>query len=588
MVDKITSRSPVCSVVGHVDHGKSTILDYIRNSNIVSKEAGAITQAIGASIIPLDVIKKLCGSLLDTLKINITLPGLLFIDTPGHAAFTSLRKRGGNLADIAIVTIDINEGVKPQTEESIRILQTYKTPFIIALNKIDLIPGFRVEKGKSLMSSIASQTPEVQQKIDEQLYKIVGKVHELFGITCDRFDRVNDYTKNIVMIPCSAKEGVGIPELLMMLIGLAQRFLEKGLMLDVKGYAKGTILEVKEEIGLGITMDTIIYDGTLKIGDTIVIGSMGEPIVTKVKALFEPNPLSEMRDKKSKFKSVKQVVAATGVKLSAKDIDHVIAGMPLRSCLPNDVERVSEEIKKEVDEVLIETDGKGIIVKADSLGSLEALIKLLQENGVSIRRASVGNITRKDIVDAESNIDENPLSGAILGFNVKPEKDDAVKIITADIIYKLLDDFVEWKEQKTNEIKASELDNLTKPAKVEFLSGYVFRQNNPAVVGMEVLAGTLKVGANLMKDGQNLTSVKQIQSENKAVNSAEKGKQVAVSMPGVTVGRQIAEGDILYTMLSEDEFRKYKEYKDYLEGDVKATLKEIADIMRRKNPVWGV
>ena len=243
------SRSPVCSVVGHVDHGKSTILDHIRRSNIVSKEAGAITQAIGASIIPLETIKKICGPLLDALKTDITLPGILFIDTPGHAAFTSLRKRGGNLADIAVVVIDINEGIMPQTKESIEILKGYKTPFIIALNKLDLVPGFQSDPNKSLMENLNMQAEQVKQEVDKRLYEIMGKLHELFGFTAERYDRVDDMTKQIVMVPLSAKVGVGIPELLMMLIGIAQRYLEDNLKSDSKGFAKGTVLEVKEEKG---------------------------------------------------------------------------------------------------------------------------------------------------------------------------------------------------------------------------------------------------------------------------------------------------------------------------------------------------
>ena len=579
-------RSPVCSVVGHVDHGKSSLLDYIRKTNIVSGEAGAITQAIGASIVPVDVIKNLCGSL--TVDKNISLPGLLFIDTPGHAAFTSLRKRGGNLADIAVVVIDINEGVKPQTEESIKILMSYKTPFIIALNKLDLVPNFREKDNCSLLKNISMQDEKVQTDIDKKIYDIVGKIHELFNITCDRFDRVSDYTKQITIIPCSAKTGLGISEVLMTLLGLAQKYLENKLHLKADTCARGTVLEVKEDKGLGITLDVIIYDGTLKVGDTIVLGTMNEPIVTKVKALFEPDNLCEMRDKKSKFKSVKQVVAAIGVKISAKDIENVVAGMPIRSSLPNNVEEIKNEIKKEVEEVLIETDNEGVICKADSLGSLEAMIKLFKENNISIRKASVGNINKKDIIDAESSLETNPLNAVVLGFNVKSEKSSSVKIITGNIIYKILDDLIEWQQKKMNEIKTKELDYITKPAKIEILSGYVFRQNNPAVAGIEVLSGTLKVGSDLMKEGEQITNAKQIQSENKSVSIAEKGKRVALSMPNVSIGRQINEGDVLYTYLTENEYRKYKEFKDYLEGDTKALLKEIADIMRRKNPVWGV
>jgi len=582
-------RSPLCVVLAHVDHGKTSILDRIRGSAITKGEAGGITQAIGASIIPLNIIKKVCGKLLETLNMKFTIPGLLFIDTPGHASFTSLRRRGGNLADIAILVIDINEGIKPQTIESIEILKNYKTPFIIAANKIDLISGWQSSDGP-LLTNIQKQSQNIQQLVDKKLYELVGKLSEL-GFDSERFDRVDDFTKRIAIIPTSAKTGEGIPELLMVLSGLAQKFLEKCLDCDVKGDAKGTILEVKEEKGLGTSIDVILYDGSLKRNDTIVIGTLTEPIVTKVKGLFEPMPLKEMRDKKSKFKSVKEVNAATGVKIAATEIDEVLSGMPIRSCKKSEVEKVKQEIKAEVEEVLIQTDKEGIVVKADSLGSLEALDKLLKEKGIQIKKASVGTITKKDISDAEANFEKDQLKAVVLGFNVTSEikKTGNVKIIENNVIYKLIDDFEKWQEDEKKRLEASELEELVTPCKFQLMKGYVFRQNNPAVVGVDVLGGTIKVGTPLMKqDGKEITEVKSMQAEQENIEKAEKNQQVAVSMEGVTVGRQINEGETLYSAIPEADFRKLKELKKYLSKEEVGILREIAKIKRKDNPVWGV
>ncbi|RLE44874.1 translation initiation factor IF-2, partial [Candidatus Woesearchaeota archaeon] len=355
-------RSPVCTVVGHVDHGKSSLLDYIRSSNIVKAEAGAITQAIGASLIPLDIIKKTCGPLLDSLKIKFTIPGLLFIDTPGHAAFTNLRKRGGNLADIAILVIDINEGFKPQTEEAVEILKQQKTPFIVAANKIDLLPGWNSAKD-NVLKNISSQGQDTQKRLDIKLYELVGKLHE-FGFASERFDRVSDHTKEVAIIPISSKTGEGIPELLMVLTGLAQKYLENCLKCDINIPAKGTVLEVKEEKGMGMVLDTIIYDGMLKKDDFIVIGGIEKPVVTKPRALLEPMPLSEIRDKKTKFKQVDEVCAARCIRISAPEIENAIAGMPLMASSKDSLEKTKQEIQKLVSEVIIETDEQGIILKA--------------------------------------------------------------------------------------------------------------------------------------------------------------------------------------------------------------------------------
>ncbi|MFC1801554.1 translation initiation factor IF-2 [Nanoarchaeota archaeon] len=587
------TRSPICAVEGHVDHGKTSILDRVRGSAVVSTEAGKITQAIGASIIPMKTIRKVAGPLLEKLNLKFNIPGILFIDTPGHAAFTNLRKRGGSLADIAIVVVDINEGFKPQTTEAIEILKNDKTPFIVAANKIDLLPGWQ-KKDDFMIQSLNQQSSNVIENFEKRVYEIVGKLHEL-GFASERFDRVEDYTKQIAIVPTSAETGEGIPELLMVMAGLAQKFLEECLKCDVSGPAKGTVLEVKEEKGLGATLDVIIYDGTLKVNDIIVIGGMDGAIVAKVRALLQPAPLAEMRVK-GKFKGVKEVVAATGVKISAPGLGDVIAGMPLRSCAKDEVDKVKEEVQKEIEAVLIETDKEGVIIRADSLGSLEALIVLLREKEIPIKSATVGQISKKDISEAETMLEKDPLLGVVLGFNVDllPEVKDyvggkEVKIITGEIIYRLIEDLEKWIEEKKKTIEAKELETLVLPGKFRILSGYVFRQNNPAVVGVDVLAGKIKTGYPLMDaKGKHLTSVKSLQEEKESLTVAERGKQVAVSMDGVTVGRQINEGDVVYVEIPEDDFRKLKELKRYLSKGEIELLKEIASIKRDKNPVWGI
>ncbi len=583
----MTIRQPIVAIMGHVDHGKTLILDSIRGSAVAAREAGGITQAIGASIISLNTIKKVCGPLLKTIQSNLTIPGLLFIDTPGHAAFINLRKRGGNLADIAVLVIDITEGIKPQTKESIEILKKYKTPFIIAANKIDLIKGW-VSKKENLIKDLSQQTQEVQRFFETKLYELVGQLHDL-GVNAERFDRVEDYTKQVTIIPTSAKTNEGIPELLMLLTGLAQKFLEKALNINAKGPAKGTILEVKEQIGLGKVLDVIIYDGTLNVSDKIVIGTLSEPIVTKVKALLEVAPLSEMREKKSKFKNVKSVTAATGVRIVAPDIDDAVSGMPVLEASEETIEKVKESVKEEVGEVLIDTEKDGVFAKADSLGSLEALVGLLKENNVPIRKASIGPVTKKDINDAEAAGKKNPIFSIILGFNIPSTKSTTVKIITNDVIYKIIEDYEKWKQTVLKKIELSELDKLPKPCKIELLKDYVFRQSNPAVMGVHVISGTLKTKTPLMnREGKQITSSKSIQREQESISEAKKNSQVAVSMPGVIVGRQIKEGDILYTFLTENEFRKYKEFKDHISKEDKELLKEIAVIMRKNNNMWGI
>ncbi len=580
-------RSPIVSVLGHVDHGKSSILDAIRETNIVAKEAGAITQAIGASIIPLSVILKKCGDLIKDR--HFTIPGLLFIDTPGHAAFTSLRKRGGSLADIAVLVIDINEGFKPQTIEAVEILRAAKTPFLIAANKLDLIPNYR-RRADRIIADLNAQEAAVQTHIDTKLYELVGELHERFGLQAERFDRVDDYTKQLAIIPCSAQLKHGIAELLMVLTGLAQKFLEQQLKIETRGPAKGTVLEVKETRGLGVTADVIIYDGTLKRNDTIVIAGTPEPVVTKVRALLEPTPLAEMRDSKAKFRPVKEVAAATGVKIAAPGLDAVTPGMPLLSASPATIDDAKAQLRQELEDIAVTTAEEGIIIKADTLGSLEALSKLLAEEGIPIRKASVGPIAKKDLVDAESSYETDRLLSVILGFNIpEAEGNERVKVFTSPVIYQLIDDYKAWRDEQRTLMQQEALAKLTPVCKLEVLQNCLFRQSNPAIVGVEVLAGTLRTGTRLMKpDGTRVAVVKTIQQEQQSIPKAEKGFQVAISLPGATVGRHVDEHDLLLSELDEDEFRAYKDYRDILSAEQKELLKQIAEIKRKQNPVWGV
>jgi len=582
-------RQPIVAIMGHVDHGKTLLQDKIRGSAIAAREAGGITQAIGASIIPLQTIQNVCGPLLEAMKLKVTIPGLLFIDTPGHAAFTNLRRRGGNLADIAVLVINVKEGFMPQTLECIEILKHYKTPFIIAANKIDLIPRWRPALQKPLLQNIAEQEQEAQRALDTKIYEIVGKIFEL-GFEAERYDRVDDYTKQIAIVPTSAVTGEGIPELLVMLTGLAQKFLEKGLKMTESGPAQGTVIEVKEDKGLGKTMDVILYDGSLKVNDTLVIGGLEGPIVTKVKALFTPAPLQELREKKTKFTSTKEVVAATGIKIVAPDTENVVSGMPIIGN-PSNLEEAKAKVQQEVEKVIIETGKEGVIIKADSLGSLEALVTLLKDANIPVQRAGIGPVTKKDITDASSNIEKDPLLGVILGFNIpQPEGvPETVSVLTNTVIYRLIEDYQKWAEHKKKSIELGALDLLVKPCRIEILKGYVFRQSNPAVCGVHVQAGTLKTGTPLMThDGRDLTVVKGLQHEQENIEKAEKGKQVAASLPNVIIGRQLHEGDILYSAIPEEHYRKYKEFKEYLTNDEKVLLKEIGQIMRKTNPVWGV
>lgn len=572
-------RQPIVTIAGHVDHGKTTILDSIRESCIAKKEAGGITQKISCTLFPAQLIENRCEKLLSKYNIELQIPGFLFIDTPGHAAFTNLRKRGGSLADLAILVIDINEGAMPQTQECIEILKESKVPFIVALNKIDAIHGWR-KQAANVEDNLKVQAEYVKKDFDKKLYNIISSL-SMYGFNADIFFRVNDFTKQLALIPCSGKTGEGIPELIMMLCGLSQKFLAGKLQLGKE--AKGTVLEVKREKSL-IYLESILYDGSLKQGDTIAIASFGEPIIGKVRNILEAMPLCRG------FKTVKSVKAAAGIRIQLSESQEVLAGMPFLLYNGSRKQEILDSLKREIEET-IGLDNEGIIVKADSLGSLEVLISLLRKEGFMISKASLGDITKIDIMNALSNLDMVPLNCVIAGFNVEKEEgidDERVKIITSEVIYTLIDELKKWCGEKQKEMEREQMSNLIMPCKIKVLQ-YVFRQSHPAIFGVHVEAGNLKIGTELMNSqGKKIGRIKAMQSEKKSIEKVEKGKDVAISIEGITYGRQIDKNDILYSNINEEGFRKLKENKGYLKSDEVVVLQEIAQIKRQEKATWGI
>jgi len=589
-------RQPIITVLGHVDHGKTSLLDFIRGSAVAAREAGAITQHVGASSVPLDVIKKLCGSLLERFKIKFTIPGLLFIDTPGHEVFTNLRKRGGSTADLAIVVIDITQGMQPQTKEAIEILKTFKVPFVVAANKVDLIAGWK-SISKVFTENINKQLAMTKEHFEKKFYTLVGQLSEL-GFDSDLYTKVEDYRKKISIIPVSAKTGEGVAELLALLAGLSQKFLEENLKIETSGNAKGTILEIKEETGIGTTADAIIYDGSLKVNDVIIVGGVSGAVETKVKGLFLPLPLVEMRDARKKFQSVKEIFAATGVKIAAPDLGKAVAGSPLLSAkTKTEIEKAKEEISKEIESITLHTDETGIILKTDALGSLEAASSMLRKKNISIKKLGIGNISHGDVMAAAAFVEAEPLNAFVLGFNVKVDEGvqkeaekAGVKILADNVIYHLIEKFSEEVEKKKSELEKEKLEGLVWPAKFKILKGFVFRASKPAIFGVEVLAGKLRPKVSLLtKDGREIGEVKGIEDEGKKILELKPGEKAALSVDGITVGRQVQENDVLYAAMPENNFRMLKERKEILSKVEIDVLKELAEIKRKHTKeTWGL
>ncbi|MDD3987241.1 MAG: translation initiation factor IF-2 [Candidatus Methanomethylophilaceae archaeon] len=578
-------RQPVVSVLGHVDHGKTKLLDRVRGTSVQAREAGSITQHIGATEVPIDHIYKMCSQILGKKRFDV--PGLLFIDTPGHQAFMTLRARGGSLADLAVLVIDIKEGLMPQTIESIRILRQFKTPFVIAMNKIDTIQGWNSVEGRPFVLAEKVQQERTMEVFNEKMYNIIGQMsHE--GISSDRYDRIDDFTKTVALVPISAKEGEGIQDLMLVLIGLAQRFLESRLEKS-EGPGKGTILEIKEEKGLGKTLDIILYSGTLRRGDTVALGTRGAPIITKIKAILKPKPLDEIRDPRDRFDSVKELNAAAGVKIACQNVEGVIAGGPIMVVKgPNNplIATIKEESQIKVDVV-----EAGITIKADAVGSLEALAFEAKQAGIPIRKYGIGEITRRDIVEAAYGDRDDSV---ILGFNVTMSKDaeaelqnQQISVFTNPIVYQLIDEYVLWRDEAKKKAETDKRSEFAFPAKILLLPNCTFRVSKPAIVGVRVIAGKIRIGQKLVtSSGGDAGRIKSIHTGEDTLKEASQGDEVAVGIEGVTAGRQINEGDVLYVDLLESSVKQLPNMD--LNSDEKAAMEELIAIKRKEDMFWGM
>ena len=595
-------RQPIVVVLGHVDSGKTSLLDNIRGTAVQAREVGGITQHIGASFLPVETIKEITGPLYAKLaQAEAAIPGLLVIDTPGHEIFANLRTRGGSAADIAIVVVDVNKGFEAQTIESMDILKKRRVPFVVALNKVDMVAGWRTST-RFVSEDVKKQDTSVQTLLDEKIYNVVGMLSRL-GYPSEAFWRVKDFTKEVAIVPVSARTGVGMAELLAVLVGLTQQYMGKKLERHTKDAARGIVLESNEETGLGPSANIILLDGILHQGDSIVVGKRDGAVSTRIKALLLPKPLDEMRDPRDKFKQVNEVVAAAGLKITSPDLEGVLAGSPVY--VYNNSQRNSKEeldrlkllIESEVKNAIVSnTQTSGVVLKCDTIGSLEAILDLLKKANVAIRMADIGNITRRDVVEAAAVKENDRYLGVLLGFSVKvledaqkEAQDRGVKIFNEQIIYNLVRSYTDWVTYQREHEELILFNELPPICKFQFLKGFMFRRNDPAVFGAEIQVGRLRQKVHVInEEGRKVGTIHQIQESGKAIEEATAGMQVAVSVKEPTIGRQINEGDIFYTDLNSRQAKQLLErFNHRLNDSEKEVLNMLVAKKRKSDPTFG-
>ncbi|KAF5302933.1 hypothetical protein FQA39_LY02113 [Lamprigera yunnana] len=568
-------RAAVVCVLGHVDTGKTKILDKLRRTNVQDGEAGGITQQIGATNVPIDAIKEQIKNVKEFSNMQFKLPGLLIIDTPGHESFSNLRSRGSSLCDFAILVVDIMHGLEPQTIESINLLKTKKTPFVVALNKIDRLYDWQTMARKDISDVISNQAPNTQLEFEQRKNEVVLQFAEQ-GLNAALCYENPDERSYVSLVPTSAVTGEGMGNLLSLIVDNCQNRLPKRLMYSEE--LQATVLEVKAIPGLGTTIDAILINGTLREGDSMVLAGTDGPITTQIRSLLMPQPMKELRVKNA-YIEYKEIKAAQGVKIAAKELEKAIAGLNLYIAhKPDEVDILIEEVTKELKSALsgIKLQERGVYVQASTLGSLEALLEFLKASKIPYSGIRIGPVVKRDVMKASIMLEHDSQYATILAFDVKIERDAqeladtlGVKIFHADIIYHLFDKFIAYREELKQK-KREEFKHIAVfPCKIRILPQFIFNSRDPIVVGVMIEGGIVKEGTPICvpsKEFVDIGIVTSIEVNHKSVESARKGMEVCIKIepiPGESpkmFGRHFDEKDFLISKISRQSIDACKDY----------------------------
>ncbi|WFC98664.1 eukaryotic translation initiation factor 5B [Malassezia yamatoensis] len=595
-------RSPICCILGHVDTGKTKLLDKVRQTNVQDGEAGGITQQIGATYFPIDALKEKT-KVLDDPDFEYKVPGLLIIDTPGHESFTNLRSRGSSLCNIAILVVDIMHGLEQQTLESMRLLRDRKTPFIVALNKIDRLYDWKATPNNAFQKSLAQQSLSTQNEFEERVQKTILAFAEQ-GLNAELYYKNKNMGRYVSLVPTSAISGEGVPDLLQLLVSLTQSRMTGDLM--YLSELECTVLEVKVIEGLGTTIDVVLSNGILREGDRIVVCGLNGPIVTQVRALLTPQPMKEMRVKGS-YVHHKEVKAALGVKITAPDLDKAVAGSRLLVCKNDDEEEVlKEEVMSDLTSLMnsVDKSGRGVCVQASTLGSLEALLEFLKQSKIPVSGVNIGPVYKRDVMRCATMLEKAKELACILCFDVPVDKDAerlaeelGIKLFTADIIYHLFDSFMAYKAEITESHKRDAASTAVWPCRLRTITA--FAKRDPIILGCDILDGTLRIGTPLCvvktdpntrkREVINIGRVTSLEINHKAkdvVLKKDVGAGVAVRIePGLNdapkmFGRHLDEKDDIYSLISRNSIDALKaHFWDGVSTEEKRLIKNLKTLL---------
>ena len=589
--DNVKLRAPIVCVLGHVDAGKTKILDKLRHSNVQLGEAGGITQQIGATFIPMENIESHLTKISEKFQVKTRIPGILLIDTPGHASFTNLRSRGSSLCDIAVLILNIDKGIEKQSIESIEILRQKKTPFVVALNQIDRTYNWQSFPWSGFEDSYRKQNAQQKRLFDEKVEQ--NQMQFIKNNLNTKLYYENENMKEYInLVPTSAITGEGLPDLMGLLIYFTQSFLLKKIVF--KEEVKCSILEVKVFESIGTTIDVILVNGTIHVGDKIVIGGLLGPIRTTVKIILLPRPMKEMRVK-CEYDHHEQISGAIGVKLFCPDLENALAGSPLYVYkTEEEAEKYCKEIANDFNSVVqnyISKKGKGIMVQASTLGSLEAILTFLADQKVEVALVGVGNLNKKDVIKfqikhaEDETVQKEDLVILCFDNKVVPEAqqfadENGIKIFVDDVIYHLFDKFIDFKKQCALERKKEKEKEAIFPC---YLKTVMFiNKKDPLILGVSVTEGVLKVGTPIYCVEKNLPigTVESIEREKKPINNVKPNDgdvaiRVKTADSSLAAGRHFDESATFVSHITRASIDALKNYfrEDMTTDDWKLVIK---------------
>ncbi len=594
-------RAPICCVMGHVDAGKTSFLDKIRNSNYQENEAGGITQSIGSTYFPIEHIREITKHIKGKFEVIHNIPGLLIIDTPGHEEFKSLRQRGINICDIGIIVVDIQKSIEPQTIESITLLKENKIPFVIVTNKLDTLDDWKITNNNSLKECLKVQDSNVINTLE---YKLADIKYDLSKLDIDAEFYVKNKTpeKTYSIVPISSKTGEGISDIFSLLVFLTQNWMTKKLTYKEDKF-KAIVMESVKDKHDGWVIDTILINGIISKDNKYAISTLNGPVICKIRNILIPEDLKQL-GKKTNWKYTDSIKSARGVRIIGSNLENVLAGTHLYPIDDNHDEETS--LKLANDEInrfwkqFIWKDN-GVFVQTNNIAELEAIYELLNKNNINITRGFLDyNIINEKTINLISNmINEQKFNefrvllyfGKLDNSNniLTLAKEKNIHIIESEVMYDLLEQYKEYKKNalETRKEEQTKKGDAVFPVQMNILKKYIFVKggSDPFVFGIKVKKGKLIKNTPIIVPKKNiiLGKIISIEKNKKEVNEAKEGEEVCIKISNdkkYQYDRHFNHEDILVSHLTRDIIDTLKrDFREVLDKNDWKNIIEIKELL---------